>query len=98
MWSICIPCGQHSPCLCIHALLYRRSQLLQSAYSVQGAYGVPVHTTLLTHVCLCVLLLPTPQPAKDESEEERMVRLEMEALAAEEKGRREAVRVWGCYS
>lgn len=31
------------------------------------------------------------QPAKDETEEERMVRMEMEALAAEEKARTQAV-------
>jgi hypothetical protein len=31
------------------------------------------------------------QPAKDETDEERMVRLEMEALAAEEKARNQAV-------
>jgi hypothetical protein len=37
------------------------------------------------------------QPAKDETEEERMVRLEMEALAAEEKARNQAVRTCSSY-
>lgn len=35
------------------------------------------------------------KPAKDETEEERMLRLEMEALAAEERARTEAVSKTG---